>query len=419
VAAASPSHVADGLPATLSTPEDTMAGDATLRLVQAKINSLGYSPALVVDGIAGQKTTLAIMWVRQKLGLGPGGLDSALLSKLGISTLAPGPSPTAAPTSDFAPLAVFAQKYGQTVSQGSGIAPGFQATRASVVDSFIPWSGPFEGPLLPYPYTDVDGWVTTGTGNMIDAGAPGQRKGVNCGKGTSTPCGQATPTAKARSMPWAGGSIDADWAAIKAAWPHTQSTACAGITHARLPQAYLVQLATDQMKANERDILRLVPNFAQIPADGQLALHSMCWAMGTGALATYKTLLSAVNSGDFATAAAQSHMHGDGIDMRNLANKLLFTNAAAIKAAGLPFDHLYYLSGLSLIPGTAGAGLALGLLGKALPGGLSSLGTLGVVDLGFVVGGMIVGGMFLGAPGAIVGGLIGAGLDLARRVGTK
>jgi hypothetical protein len=159
-----------------------------------------------------------------------------------------------------------------------------------------------------------------------------------------------------------------------------------------------------------------VPSFAQIPADGQLALHSMMWAMGSGALATYKTLLAAVNSGDFATAAAQSHMQGDGIDMRNLANKLLFTNAAAIKAAGLPFDHLYYLSGLSLIPGTAGAGLALGLLGKALPGGLSSLG---VVDLGFVVGGMIVGGMFLGAPGALIGGVIGAGLDFARRKGIQ
>jgi GH24 family phage-related lysozyme (muramidase) len=387
--------------------------DATLKLVQAKINSLGYAPALVVDGISGLKTTAALSWARAKFGLPAGGLDSALLSKLGIS---PSVAPTTAPTGDFAPLATFAQKYGQTVSQGFGIAPGFQATRASVVDSFIPWSGPFEGPLLPYAYTDVDGWVTTGTGNMIDAAAPGQKKGVNCGKGTSTPCGQATPTAKARSMPWVGGSIDADWAAIKAAWPHMQSTACAGITHARLPQAYLVQLVIDQMKANERDILRLVPGFAQIPADGQLALHSMCWAMGAGALATYKTLLTAVNSGDFATAAAQSHMQGDGIDMRNLANKLLFTNAAAIKAAGLPFDHLYYLSGLSLIPGTAGAGLAFGLLGKALPGGLSSLG---VVDLGFVVGGMIVGGMFLGALGALIGGVVGAGLDFARRMGIK
>jgi GH24 family phage-related lysozyme (muramidase) len=390
--------------------------DATLKLVQAKINSLGYAPALVPDGIAGPKTSAALSWARSRFGLPPGGLDSALLSKLGVSAPAPAPSPVSPATGDFTPLAAFAQKYNQTVSQGSGIASGFVATRASVVNSFIPWSGPFEGPLLPYAYTDVDGWVTTGTGNMIDAATPGQKKGVNCGKGTSTPCGQATPTAKARSMPWAGGSIDADWAAIKAAWPRVQSTACAGITHARLPQAYLVQLALDQMKANERDILKLVPGFASLPADAQLALHSMMWAMGSGALGTYKGLLAAVNSGDFLTAAAQSHMRGDGIDMRNLANKLLFTNAAAIKAAGLPFDHLYYLSGLSLIPGTAGASVALGLLGKALPGGL---GSLGITDLGFVVGGMIVGGMFLGAPGALIGGVIGAGLDLARRKGLK
>jgi peptidoglycan hydrolase-like protein with peptidoglycan-binding domain len=387
-----------------------MAGDATLKLVQAKINSLGYAPALVVDGITGPKTNAGITWARSRVGLLPGGLDASLLKALSISTPAPSPS------GDFAPLAAFAQKYGQTVSQGSGIASGFQATRASVVNSFISWSGPLEGKLLSYLYTDIDGWVTTGTGNMIDAAAPGQKKGVNCGKGTSTPCGQATPTAKARSMPWTGGSIDADWAAIKAAWPKVSSTGCAAITTCRLSQSYLTQLAMDQLKANEAAILRLVPNFAQIPADSQLALHSMMWAMGSGALATFKSLLNAVNSEDFATAAAQCHMQGDGIDMRNLANKLLFTNAAAIKTAGLPFDHLYYLSGLSLIPGTAGAGIALGLLGKALPGGLSSLG---VMDLGFVVGGMIVGGMFLGAPGALIGGVLGAGLDFARRMGIK
>ena len=262
---------------------------------------------------------------------------------------------------EYDALVAFAKKFGQSVTQGSGIAPGFQATRASVVNSFIPWSGPFEGPLLTYPYTDVDGWVTTGTGNMIDAGAPGQQKGVNCGKGTGAPCGQATPTAKALAMPWTGGSIATDWAAIKAAWPGVQSTACKGITSARLPQDYLVTMAMDQMKANERDVLKLVPGFAEVPADGQLALHSMMWAMGSGALGTFKTLLGAVNSGDYMTAAAQSHMHGDGIDMRNLANKLLFTNAASSTDP----DHLYYLEGLT--------GLAM-----TLPGGGPAVAVMNV-----------------------------------------
>ena len=256
-------------------------------------------------------------------------------------------------------LVSFAHKYGQSVVQGSGVAPGFQATRASVVNSFIPWSGPLEGKLLSFPYTDVDGWVTTGTGNMIDAGAPGQQKGTNCGKGTGAPCGQATPTAKARALPWSPNNLDADWTAIKAAWPGTQSTACAGITTSRLPQDYLVTMAMDQMKANERDVLKLVPGFAQVPADGQLALHSMMWAEGSGALATFKTLLSAVNSGDYATAAAQSHMRGDGIDMRNLANKLLLTNAAS---AADP-DHLYYLEGLTgLAMSLPGGGPAVALM---------------------------------------------------------
>ena len=296
---------------------------------------------------------------------------------------------------EYDALVAFAHKFGQSVVQGSGVAPGFQATRASVVDTFIPWSGPFEGPLLPYPYTDVDGWVTTGTGQMIDAGASGQQKGVNCGKGTSAPCGQATPTAKALSLPWTGGSIATDWAAIKAAWPGVQSTACAGITSARLSKDFLVSMAMDQMKANERDVLKLVPGFAQVPADGQLALHSMMWSMGSGALATFKNLLSAVNSGDYATAAAQSHMHGDGIDMRNLANKLLLTNASK---PGIDPDHLYYLEGLTgLAMSLPGGGPAVAVMNvsssmmtkwSALPTWQKALLGIGAV---VVVGGAIYG----------------------------
>lgn len=310
---------------------------------------------------------------------------------------------------EFAALLAFAKKFGQTISQGSGIAPGFRATRASVVNSFTSWSGPFEGPLLPYPYTDAEGLVTVGTGNLIDAMASGQVMHQNCGHGTSTPCGQPTPTAKARSLPWSGGSIDADWAKIKAAWPKTQSTACQGITSARLSKDVLVGMVTTQLKANEADVLRLVPGFAQLSADAQLALHSMMWAMGSGKLAVFKNLLGAVNSGDFATAAAQSHMQGVGIDMRNLANKLLFLNAAAAKTAGLNPDHLYYVDAIGAAGNLAAGPMRFAL--RAMPKIDSGL----LLDAGIILGCVLLGSAG-GAVGAVAGLVVGIGVDAFRRL---
>ena len=35
----------------------------------AKINSAGYTPALIVDGAYGPKTTAGVEWVQQKLGI--------------------------------------------------------------------------------------------------------------------------------------------------------------------------------------------------------------------------------------------------------------------------------------------------------------------------------------------------------------
>jgi GH24 family phage-related lysozyme (muramidase) len=257
------------------------------------------------------------------------------------------------PSSTFAALVAFAKKYGQKWYQADGIAPGFKATRASVVKSFVDWSTAFEG-YINYPYTDAEGLVTTGMGDLIDAMAPGQKMHVNCGHGTNVPCGSTTPTGTARALPWTGGSLDADWAKLKASWPHIQSTACKGITSARLSPEAVSTLVAGKMKQNEDYILAHLPSYAVAPADAQLGVHSMSWAEGPGFTGTWTLFRNAFNAGDYAGAAAQSHMRGVGIDMRNLANKLLFLNAAAVKSLGANPDHLYYIDGLTqLVSGAA------------------------------------------------------------------
>jgi GH24 family phage-related lysozyme (muramidase) len=265
---------------------------------------------------------------------------------------------------EFDALVTFAQKFGQAVTQASGIAPGFQATRASVVDSFVGWSTPLEG-MTNYPYTDAEGLVTTGMGDLIDGMASGQTMHTSCGHGTSTPCGQATPTAAARALPWNPNNLDADWAAIKAAWPGVQSVACKGITTSRLDADAIQNLIASRMKDNEAFILKGLPNFAQAPADAQLAVHSMSWAMGPSFTSTWPAFRTAFNAGDYATAADQSHMRGVGIDMRNLANKLLLENASK---AGIDPDHLYYLEGIGgAVMAFAGGPLTLYAKFQGLP----------------------------------------------------
>lgn len=341
--------------------EDALAADfgvsydsdpTVLKRVQTEINAMGYSPPLVVDGAYGPKTKAGIQWAQSQKGITPDGVvGPQTLAALGLSasaggTPSKGGSSPKVDHSEFAPLVAFAAKYPQGITQASGIAPGFSGTRASVVESFVDWSKPFEG-YTNYPYTDAHGLITTGMGNMIDSGSVGGA----CGAGTSTPCGSPTPTAAARALPWSPNNIDADWAALKAAWPKVQSTAGQSLTSSRLSKDAIVSLVSEKMKANDQYIMAHLPSFAHAPADAQLAVHSMSWAMGPAFTGSWTGFRTAFEAGDYASAAAQSHMQGVGIDMRNMANKLLLLNAATVKALGVNYDHLYYLDGLALQAG--------------------------------------------------------------------
>ena len=343
-----------------------------LQQVQSRLNSLSMAtPPLVTDGRIGPATIAAIKKFQSSKGLNPDGVvGGQTLTALGIQSTQESPTSPASPqglipdASQFASLVAFAKKFNQAVFQASGIASGLQATRAAVVSSFVSWSTPFEG-YLNGPYTDAKGLVTTGMGNLIDSGT-----------------GSSTPTAKARSLPWSPNNIDVDWAALKAAWPGVQSVASMRLTTSRLSPAAVTDLIVSTMKAEEPAILRLIPGFASLPADAQMGIWSMVWAMGTGNLASFKTFLSAVNSGDFVTAAANCHMQGVGIDMRNLANKLLFLNAAAVRTLGSDPAVLYYVDGLTKL--ARGQAAILSSASKFAGWFVWAIGaTLALVGLGF------------------------------------
>lgn len=347
---------------------------AVMKQVQAAINSLGYSPPLVIDGAIGPKTIAAVKWVQAKEGVAQDGIvGDQTLGALGITP--PGGTSIqsvtgavsaafAALQQEFAPLLAWAASNPQPIVQGKGVAPGFAATKASVVNSFTGWSSPMEG-FVPHMYIDALGYVTTGMGDLID------------------------PVSQALALPWKhpDGSLVSQ-SEVVAAWnavdsqrsdpkgqKQTSGPAVHGggsqgnLTSIRITKDDVNHLVAAKLKSNEANIVKNLPGFAQAPADAQLGVHSMSWAEGTGFTKTWPQFDAAFNRGDYATAAAQSHMQGVGIDMRNMANKLLFTNAAQVVASKRDPDLLYYIGGLDQLFGTP-----MGILANVMKHPLRTIG---------------------------------------------
>ena len=160
-----------------------------------------------------------------------------------------------------------------------------------------------------------DPLVTTGLGNLID------------------------PIARALPLPWqhkADGSpasqdeIAAEWQLVKSLVDMAPygGNAFSSYTSLCLSDAAIDALVQGVFTANERTLLGYFPGFESFPADGQLGIMSMGYAMGSGFPAFYPKFTAAANAGDWSTAAAESTIVQNAPAARNAANKLLFLNAA-------------------------------------------------------------------------------------------
>src|SRR5271168_4120339 len=114
---------------------------ATARAVQARLNQLGVQPQLTVDGSWGPKSAAGTASFQASRGLKADGIPGPdTLNALGV------PLPRAPNVPSI---------------------PGLRRAAAAAMPLF---QGKFEGSALTYPYTDVKGLVTVGTGNLIDGG---------------------------------------------------------------------------------------------------------------------------------------------------------------------------------------------------------------------------------------------------------
>jgi hypothetical protein len=188
-------------------------------------------------------------------------------------------------------------------------------------------------------YLDIKGLVTCGVGNLID-----------------------TPS-EAAKLPWKwdrDGTRASD-AEIRTAWHNLklrQDLARRHVSHARaltglhLDDADIDALVASKLESNDAFIAKWFPGWADIPADAQLAVLSMAWAVGPAFNQKFPKFTNAALSGNWEAAREHCTIREEGnpgVVPRNRANRLCFSNAALVlKTGGQP--HILHWPDVKPVP---------------------------------------------------------------------
>jgi hypothetical protein len=201
------------------------------------------------------------------------------------------------------------------------------------------FSSDLEG-RVPKMYCDVFGYITTGVGNLINT------------------------LAEALALPWlledgspaSKADITADFnlcRANAAAWAKLKWTVYAKQLRCHLSEQAIDELVKRVLATNEGYYRKRWPSYDTFPADAQLAINSMGWAVGPAFYVKFSNLARCIDREDWAGAVASCKIR-DGLDTpqksddnlgivpRNKRNKALFTNAQLVKEQHLDPAVLYW-----------------------------------------------------------------------------
>jgi hypothetical protein len=219
----------------------------------------------------------------------------------------------------------------------------------SVDAAFLPFSEPLEG-RLNFMYLDVKSLVSTGVGNLLDADNPDDF-GSN-----------PVPLSDIFALDWfdkdsfaqaTNSQISAEYTKVKFSdTAFSTITQKKAITRLRISNQEIDNLCKSKLESFEVQLKTRTP-FADLeiwPADGQLGLFSMAWAMGP--FFNFPKFQNAARTGDWLTMARECKMTeagNPGVIPRNVRNALLFTLAGWM-AAPPPgdFSQLVYDPGQKL-----------------------------------------------------------------------
>ena len=191
----------------------------------------------------------------------------------------------------------------------------------SVIGAFYPFTSKYEG-VIYWMYLDVKGLVTTGLGYLID----------------SVEAAAMLPWKKPDGSDASVEEIEAEWLWVK----NDRELAVRGaglaksVTKLRLLPEDVERITDERLEVFVEKLVESFPEFADMPADAQLGLCSMAWAMGPGFAKKFPRFTAHVRAGDFKSAAEECAINSagnPGVVPRNRANKQLFLNAAKVAAS--------------------------------------------------------------------------------------
>lgn len=190
----------------------------------------------------------------------------------------------------------------------------------SVKKIFPEFSKKFEG-YVNWMYLDVKGLVTIAIGVLIDPISLAER----------------LPFVKKDGSLASKEEIRFEWTQIKsrkelAKEGHRSAKKYCSL---RLTDEYISKLVISRLEMNENYLIKKhFPDFNSWPADAQLAVLSMAWALGADFPSSYKKLKEACLVKNWKLAALNCHIsevNNAGIKPRNEANVRLFNSAAEVK----------------------------------------------------------------------------------------
>ena len=222
----------------------------------------------------------------------------------------------------------------------------------SVQSAFRSFNEQFEG-SIPFMYLDIKGLVTVAVGNLIDPVEYAQALPFRF---------KNKPGIAAPGSPATKDQIAAEWQSLKnnTKLAHLGHKACEPLTQLELDDDSMNHLIAQKLASNADFLKRQVwfQAFDTWPADAQLGILSMTWAMGPGGPGGFPHFRAACQSLKFDVAATECKMDetgNPGVVPRNRANVVLFSNAAVV-LAGEPqstFQRstLYYPKALNAAAG--------------------------------------------------------------------
>lgn len=198
----------------------------------------------------------------------------------------------------------------------------------SVRSNFI-WFSTIEG-RVNYMYLDIKGLVTTAEGILID------------------------PIQTALSYPWthkdgspaSRNDIIMEWRKIKLHQELAQQghRAAKNLATLFLSEAAMNKMILDKFDSFAKILKNYFPKIDEFPADAQLGIMSMAWAMGPGFAPKFPNFTKHCNELDFEEASFECLMNtknNAGLVPRNHANVKLFESASYVMEENLNLENIY------------------------------------------------------------------------------